>query len=99
MDDGGSEPNVCLARCSVECETGHANPLAPERIPPVLAVEIQPDGKTAVAKGSAPPDPRDGRRKCDMGRGANRQRTEAEARHPGIAPHCRKVSAPWWTGA
>src|SRR5687768_5473845 len=28
MDDGGSEPNVCLARCSVECQTGYAHPLA-----------------------------------------------------------------------
>jgi hypothetical protein len=46
MDDGGSEPNVCVARCSVECQTGHANPLAPERLPAVLALEIQADGKT-----------------------------------------------------
>ena len=57
-----------------------------------------PTGRPRLPK-DPPPDPRDGSRKCDMGRGANRQRTEAEARHPGIAPHCRKVSALWWTGA
>src|SRR4030095_9422447 len=99
MDDGGSEPNVYVARCSLECQTGYANPLAPERVPPVLALEIQADGKTAFSEGPAATDPTDGRRECDMGRGTHRQRTEAETRNTGFAPHRGKVPAQGSTGA
>ena len=56
-----------LARCSVERKAGYSHPLAPEGIPPVLAMEIQADGKTAPSKGPASTDPRDGSRECDLG--------------------------------
>ena len=34
LNDGNAEPNVCLPRCSVERETGYADPLAPKGVPP-----------------------------------------------------------------
>jgi hypothetical protein len=36
-----SEPNVPLARCSIERQAGYPHRLAPERIPLVLAMKIQ----------------------------------------------------------
>ena len=51
----------------VERETGYAHPLASERLPLVLAMEIHSNGTTAAPKGPAPTHPRDGSRECDMG--------------------------------
>ena len=48
LDDGNVEPDVCLARCSVERETGYADPLAPKGIAPVLAMEPTIDEKGDV---------------------------------------------------
>ena len=87
LDDGSSEPNVRLARRAVECKTGYSHRLAPERIPPVLALEIQADGKTAPANGPASTDPGDGSWHCHLGRGTNRQRVQTQARYSGIASH------------
>lgn len=42
-------------------------PLAPERLPLVLAMEIHSNGTTAAPRGPAPTHPRDGSRECDMG--------------------------------
>ncbi len=50
VDDGNSESNVPVARCAVERQTGYADPLASQRLPAVLALEIQAHGKTAFAK-------------------------------------------------
>jgi hypothetical protein len=39
-----------VARCAGECEAGYAHPLAPQKIPAVLALEIEIDGTTAPPK-------------------------------------------------
>ena len=70
-----------MARRSVECKTGYSHPLAPERIPPVLALEIHADGKTAPPNGPASTHPGDGSWQCHLGRGTNRQRVETRARY------------------
>ena len=62
-----SEPNVPLARCSIERQAGYPHRLAPEGIPLVLAMKIQADGKTTPCKGPGSTDPRDGSRECDLG--------------------------------
>jgi hypothetical protein len=41
--------------------------------------------KTTAAEGPSPADPRDGRWKCNLGRGTHRRRTKAETRPPGFA--------------
>jgi hypothetical protein len=46
--------------------------VASQRIPAVLALEIQADGKTAAAEGPATADPSDGGRERDVGRGTHR---------------------------
>ena len=67
--DGNSEPNDRVARCFVERQTGYTHRLASQRVPAVLALEIQADRKTAFAQRPSATYQRDGRRQCDMGRG------------------------------
>ena len=43
------------------------DPLAPQRIPAVLALEVQADRTTAAAQGPPTIDPKDDRRKSDVG--------------------------------
>ena len=50
LDDGHPEPNVPVARGAGECEGGHTTPLAPQRIPTLLALEVQAHGKTSLAQ-------------------------------------------------
>ena len=39
VDDGDPEPDVPVARCAREREAGWATPLAPQRIPALLALD------------------------------------------------------------
>lgn len=50
LDDGHPAPNVPVARGAGECEGGHTTPLAPQRIPTLLALEVQAHGKTSFAQ-------------------------------------------------
>jgi hypothetical protein len=45
--------------------------LAPQEVPPLLALEIQAAGKTTLTQGPPTTDPRGGRRECDLGRGTH----------------------------
>jgi hypothetical protein len=54
-------PNVPVAGCAGECEAGYAQPLAPQRISVVLALEIEAGGTTAPSQEPSTVDPRDGR--------------------------------------
>src|SRR6266540_2864139 len=87
LDDGDPESHVPVAGGAGECPSGYAYPLAPQRIPAVLALEVQTDWKTPLAQGSAANDPSDGRRECDLGRRTHRQRVETKTRNPGFAPY------------
>jgi len=64
----------------------YCHPMASQRVPSILALEVEAGWKAAVAEGSPGVDPEDGRPESDLGRGAHRQRVEAEAGHPGFAP-------------
>ena len=74
----------------MERQTGYAYPLALERISVVLAVQIQSDRETALAERPATAHSRNGRRECDLERGAHCQRNETETWSSSIAPNCRK---------
>src|SRR5713101_66233 len=87
VDDGDPEPNVPVARCADQCEAGHATPLAPQRVPTFLALEVQANGKTSLAQRPSGSDLEDGRGEPYLGRGTNCQRTEAETGDPGLSPH------------
>src|SRR5579863_6627796 len=99
VDDGHPEPNVPVARCADECESGHATPLAPQRIPTLLAMEVQAHGKTSLTRKPPGSDPEDGRRKPHLGRGTYCQRTEDETGDPGLTPYRREVLEPWRSSA
>src|SRR5215831_1895967 len=60
----------------------HAHPLASQRIPAVLAPEVEADPQTWFAKEPAAIDPADGGRERDLGRGTHRQRIAMETRDP-----------------
>ena len=53
-------PHVPVAQCAAECEAGHAHPLATQRIPALLALEIEADGTTTPTQESPGFDPKDG---------------------------------------
>src|SRR5215471_2066524 len=97
--DGNPESHVPVARCAGECQSVNAHPLASPRIPAVLALEVQTHGTTTPAKGPTTPDPRDGCGERHLGRGTHCQRTEAEARNPGLTPHRGELSARRRSGA
>src|SRR5215471_8879296 len=99
LDDGNPESHVPVARCAGECQSVNAHPLASPRIPAVLALEVQTHGTTTPAKGPTTPDPRDGCGERHLGRGTHCQRTEAEARNPGLTPHRGELSARRRSGA
>ena len=40
LDDGDAELHVPVARCAGECPSGHAHPLASQRIPAVLVLLV-----------------------------------------------------------
>src|SRR5215831_10122374 len=58
--NGDAGPNVPVAQCAAECEAGHAHPLATQRIPALLALEIEADGATTPTQESPGTDPKDG---------------------------------------
>src|SRR5262249_21695316 len=64
-----------------------------------LALEVQTHGTTTPAKGPTTPDPRDGCGERHLGRGTHCQRTEAEARNPGLTQHRGELSARRRSGA
>jgi hypothetical protein len=55
-----------VARCAGKCEAGYADPPAPQRISPVLALEIEAD-RTTVPPQAAPVDPRDVHPESELG--------------------------------
>jgi len=67
LDDGGSESMVRLARRAGECPSGHPPALAPPRISPLLALEVEDGEPTAPAQQPPSVDPRDGRRQSHLG--------------------------------
>src|ERR1700724_1427879 len=74
VDDGNPEPYVSVARCARECEARYATPLAPQRIPALLALEVQANGKTSLDQRPSGSDLEDGHAEPLWGRGAHRQR-------------------------
>src|SRR5262249_54551775 len=93
MDDGHPEPNVPVARCAGKCQTRHADPLAPQRISPVLALEIEAVGTTAPTHAASAVDPRDGDGESLLGPGTHRPRVEAQTRNSSIASYRAEVLA------
>jgi hypothetical protein len=53
--------------CAGECQAGYAHPLAPQRLPALLALAVEIDGETTLAQESSAPDPGDGRGESDWG--------------------------------
>ena len=82
VDDGNPEPNVFVARCAHECPAGYATALAPQRIPTLLALEVQANGKTSLAQRPSGSDWEVGRRESYLGRGTHCQRIEAKTGDP-----------------
>ena len=91
MDDGDSDPNVPMARCARECEAGYTTPLALQRIPALLALEVQDNGKTSLDQRPSGSDLEDGHGEPLVRRGAHRQRIEAETGDPGLTPDRREI--------
>jgi putative transposase len=56
--DGDAEPNVSVAKCAGECQAGHAHSLATQRIPALLALEVEAQGTSKPARESAGTDPK-----------------------------------------
>ena len=83
----------------VNVKAEHVHRLAPQRVPAVLALEVQTDGTTAPAQEASRIDPRNGRRESDLGRGTDCQRIETETRDSSFAPHRGEVPAQRWPGA
>src|SRR5215813_3251121 len=59
----------------------------------------KPMGRPRLPKGPTTPDPRAGCGERHLGRGTHCQRTEAEARNPGLTPHRGELSARRRSGA
>jgi putative transposase len=74
-------------------EARHADPVASQRIPLVLAMEIQGAWPAADPSGSSMLDCRDGSSERHVGRRADRRRIAAQARHPGLATDGAAVHA------
>jgi hypothetical protein len=74
---------VRLARRAGECPSKHAPALAPPRIPPLLALEVEDDRPTAPAQQPPRVDPQDGCRQSHLGTGTHRQRAATETGSPG----------------
>jgi hypothetical protein len=60
-------------RALVKCETRYADPLAPQRISPVLALDVEADRTTAPTQAASAVDPRDGHGESLLGPGTHRQ--------------------------
>ena len=74
-----------LASVTGHCEAGDADPLAPKRLPGVLALEITCARPAGDSRERAAADCDDGGSESDLGRGANCRRTPGEARNPRVA--------------
>src|SRR4030095_1891491 len=91
--DGDSESNVPMAGGAGECQAGYTHPLAPQRLPALLALAVETDWETALAQESSAPDPGDGLGESDLGRGTHRQRVATQTGDPGFASHGGEVLA------
>jgi hypothetical protein len=67
LDDGGLKPSIPVARCPSERQSEHVHRLASQRVPALLALEVETDGTAAPDQATERIDPRDGRRESDLG--------------------------------
>lgn len=78
MADGLSGQTVRLAQRAGRRQAGDSHPLAPQRVPSVLAVEAQAARKTTFATRLAEPDSHDGEGQSHVGTGPHRPRAAAK---------------------